>query len=335
MTINSQQKGFSALGLFLLGLVLLVIMSATGFFNHPISEVTDKTLYNATGTNGLKSPDGLHMTDLNFDTPTPQPTTPAPTTSQPVPVPSSCTPPAGGNYCAHDTERIGCICNPCLPVGLYCGGNMPPAPASCMTDSTVCQQQASSDPSCHWYCLGKPVIYLYPPKPIFVTVTVGADIVESIPPYRNGWNNVLAMPGGILKYNDSYYRELYYESSVKNVTPPDNGMFIQRENLKQELSIQTQKLGLSSFESQEFVDYWLPKLQDLGKKYIFFSVLSGEEKTRTDNVTISPKPDVFIQFIAYFKGVDEIFPTKPFTVVSPPIRTGFTAVEWGGTIDVN
>ena len=181
--------------------------------------------------------------------------------------------------------------------------------------------------------MGKPVIYLYPEKPTFVDVTVSGNIVESIPEYNNGWFGVLAMPSGVLKYQGNYYRELYYESESKTLNAPNNGMFIKTENIRNELKIKTQKLGLNSFESEEFVEYWTPRLTDLNKKYIFFSILDREEKERTDHVEISPKPDTFIQFIAYFKGVDEKFETKLFDPPTPPKRIGFTAIEWGGVID--
>lgn len=185
--------------------------------------------------------------------------------------------------------------------------------------------------------MGKPVIYLYVDKPTFVDVTLltPGQIVESIPTIETGnkWTDVLALPGGILKYQNNYYRELYYESSQEKVNPPDNGVFINTQNLEQELKTQVLKLGLLGIEADEFVDYWLPRLENLNKPYIFFSILSKEEKKRTDHVEISPKPDVFIEFIAYFKGVDEKFQTKSFAFPQVPNRKGFTAVEWGGVID--
>lgn len=339
LSILKDNKGFSALGLFLLGLALLTLMGASGFFVFPKSTVSDKNSYTATGSRKVENNKGLIMTDLDFTTPTPQPT-PQITVTPPVPIPG-CVPPPG-NYCPDDTERTGCQCNPCKPVWLYCNGNLPPAPATCM-DESVCKNLAS-DPTCKWFCMAKPVIYLYPEKSTFVTVTllIPGAITESIPLIENwkletdsftgGWRNVLALPGGILKYQNNYYRELYYESSIKNVNAPDNGIFISTEKLKEELKSETLKLGLIDIEADEFASYWLPRLQQLNKPYIFFSIIDKTEKERTDKVEISPKPDVFIEFIAYFKGTDERFQTKPLAYPAVPNRKGFTAVEWGGVI---
>jgi hypothetical protein len=184
---------------------------------------------------------------------------------------------------------------------------------------------------------------LYPVKPTYVTVTLSipGKITTSIPEFEGlntsaksygGWENVLAMPGGVLKYQDNYYHELYYESAVKNINAPDNGVFLDSSNLGRELLAQAEKLGLLPSESEEFVNYWMPRLQSLNKKYIFFSILTPQEKERTDKVIIAPKPDNFIEFIAYFKGVDEKFTTMPFVYPKVPERVGFTAVEWGGVV---
>ncbi len=326
-----MSKGFSALSLFFMGLILLVIMNFTGFFKHPKSPITDTNVYNASGSKQIDST-GLHMVDIDFESPTPTPTS--------IPVPTlpgvTRTPTPTSNYCPHYGERVGCMCDPNLPLGLYCNGNFPPlANPVCMGDTIQCQARASEDSSCKWFCMGKPVIYLYPTKPTYVDVTVSGNIVESIPEYNNGWFGVLAMPGGVLFYKNNYYRELYYESSQEELNPPDNGIFLETTTLRQELKNQVLKLGLIDIEAQEFVDYWTPRLQALNKKYILFSILDKEEKERTDHVEINPKPDTFIEFIAYFKGADEKFEIKLFNPSTPPRRIGFTAVEWGGVIDRN
>ena len=187
------------------------------------------------------------------------------------------------------------------------------------------------------YCLAKPVIYLYPTKKTLVNVSVETpgEIVVSDPLYpTNGWKNVLAYPNGTLIYQDKKYSELFYESNVNDVVKPKNGIYISKSNLKPELTRIITLLGLKDREKQEFLDYWLPRLNALNSKYILFSVLEKEEKERVDKVNISPKPDTFIAFIAYFKAVDKITPIEPLVLPeNPPQRIGFTAVEWGGTIE--
>lgn len=323
-----------------MGLVVIIVMGATGFFSPPQSEVTDKNTYQATGSRQTDKKSNLHFIDVDFSTPTqpqqpeatpPQGTTVTPTTPYVEP-PNACK--------INQQMTASCVCNvPPHAHWVYCKGKLPGNPMpDCMVpfggDTTYCDAMAKLDPTCVHYCMGKPVIYLYVEKPTYVDVTLGSPqtLVESIPSYDNGWKNILAMPGGVLLYKNNYYRELYYESSHSHIEKPDNGVFLDSDNLQQGLTFETQRLGLNALESEEFVRYWLPRLHALNKPYIFFSIISKEEKERTDHVEISPKPDVFIQFIAYFEGVDDKFTTKPFIYPTLPNRHGFTAIEWGGVI---
>jgi hypothetical protein len=50
-------------------------------------------------------------------------------------------------------------------------------------------------------------------------------------------------------------------------------------------------------------------------------------------VNISPKPDTFIEILVYFKPLKQQIPLAPLILPVTPKRIGFTAVEWGGTID--
>ncbi len=184
------------------------------------------------------------------------------------------------------------------------------------------------------FCIGKPVIYLYPTKPTFVKVTVqtAGSIFISDPPYpTSGWENLLAYPNGKIEYRGKSYRELFYESNVKDVKRPSSGMTLDSRNLRTELDSIITKLGLINEEKTEFLDFWIPKLQNLNSNYIFFSLVEKDEKDRIDKVNISPKPDTTIEFIAYFAPLDHLFEGVPLDLPeNPPARIGFTAVEWGG-----
>ncbi len=189
------------------------------------------------------------------------------------------------------------------------------------------------------YCLGKPVIYLYPQKDTIVNVALNipGKIVESIPQYpQGGWKNILAHPNGTFEYNGNAYSELYYESSVTNVTPPKDGFVVETKDIKQTLISITNKLGLIPSEQEELVDYWLPRVDALNSPYVFVSVIDNSEKQKIDRVNISPKPDTMIDFLLYFKPENKPVKVTPLNLPqNPPKRIGFTAVEWGGTIDNN
>jgi hypothetical protein len=198
--------------------------------------------------------------------------------------------------------------------------------------------QKKTDPNCVEACIAKPVIYLYPLVSTFVDVLVKVPgkIFISDPLYpEGGWKDVLAHPDGSLLYQGKKYKELFFESDVDKVNPPDNGIVIAKKDLQKTLSESVTRLGLQGAEKDEFLDFWLPLLNDLDTPYVLFSILDPVEKERVDHVEITPKPDTFIGFIAYFKPLEsKPSDLKPLELPeSPPERIGFTAVEWGGTID--
>jgi hypothetical protein len=188
------------------------------------------------------------------------------------------------------------------------------------------------------YCVAKPVIYLYPQSPTFVSVAVTSigNIVVSNPTYpQGGWQNVLANPEGNLLYNGKQYSELFYETDVTNFQKPQKGIVIPTNELKNRLSGILDQLGLEGNEKEEFLSFWLPRLQSLNSPYIFFSIIDKPIKDKIDNVSITPKPDTQIAFIAYFKPVSDPSSYDNSLSLSPaPVRKGFVSVEWGGVLDL-
>lgn len=188
-----------------------------------------------------------------------------------------------------------------------------------------------------YWCDAKPVIYLYPEKPtnVSVKVTVPGKITVSIPQYEaeTGWQNILAYPDGTLIYQGKKYSELFYETLQEKATPPNNGWLVKAADLNGKLTEITSNLGLNSKEQNEFLAYWLPRLKDLNKPYVFVSFFDPLVKPSIDRVDITPTPDNFIQFIMYFKGLNKNQKANSPTYPLVPKRTGFTAVEWGGILD--
>lgn len=203
-------------------------------------------------------------------------------------------------------------------------------------DSTCVMTPALTARGCTDSCYDKPVIYLYPEKPTYVSIkikTTGKVVVsDPLYPEETGWENILALPGGSLIYKNKVYSELFYETNVNSVKTPKNGVVVESINIKHTLYDLTNKLGLIKPEQDELVDYWLPRLNGLNKKYILISLIDKETKEKTDKVIINPLPDTRIEFILYFKGLDTKLNVLGLALPPTPKRIGFTEVEWGGTI---
>lgn len=253
--------------------------------------------------------------------------------------------PAGSKCTCPDVNAIFCPVagqQPSCPDG---GVPMPFPPGS--TDTWYCMTLGKPGsevpnpppppPGCFAGCIAKPVIYLYPTEPTSVSVVVKApgNVVKSEPLYPvGGWKNVTAYPDGTLWYNDQKYNELFYETAIsKKIIMPNNGIIIPVDQLEKTLYDATRRLGLIQNEQKEFVEYWVPVLENLNSPYIFFSVLAPDVKDAVDHLDISPLPDTRIEIIAYFKPLQTPIYTRPLILPAVPRnRSGFTEVEWGGTI---
>ncbi len=329
--MNKQKGGIE---IYIIGLLLIF---ATIFVGNLLP--FDKSLANPTTASiqdiPLVSGNNLQLKEPGItvvSTPTPTPSTPALSPTPPItttPILPRCPIDDGVSHtncdCPNNTKLV-CNNGQCVS---YQGD-----PSRCPLAYSGCRDVGTG-----FTCYDKPVIYLYPTKEMLVNVklTIPGTVTVSIPTYpETGWQNVLAHPDGRLEYQGKAYSELYYETAVTKTVKPTTGIVISKQNLQTSLISLTTHLGLLPSEQKEFMEYWLPRLTKLNSPYIFVSVLTKEEKDLVDHVDISPKPDVFIEMLFYFKPLT--FPIGPTTLTlpqKPPQRNGFTAVEWGGTIDNN
>lgn len=178
----------------------------------------------------------------------------------------------------------------------------------------------------------KPIIYLYPTEDTEVSVKLlnSKLITHSYPKYTDGWK-VLAHPNGDLLDLDTnkYLYSLYYESVNKiHFKVEDEGFVIKGEDTISFLEEKLAMLGLTERESEEFIVYWLPKLEENKYNYIRFATM--DEINKNMPLEITPSPDTTIRVLMIFKGLESPIKVREQKLETPN-RTGFVAVEWGGT----
>lgn len=177
----------------------------------------------------------------------------------------------------------------------------------------------------------KPIIYLYPEEEKEVTVTLGypEKITTSYPKYENGWK-VIAKPDGTLIYNETGRElySLYWEG--KNTVDIDTaeGFIVKGEESAQFLEEKLAILGLNEREAEEFIVYWLPKLE--ANKYNFIRFETMDKINENMPLEINPKPDTLIRILMQYKGLNKYENIKEQQLQNQE-RKGFVAVEWGGT----
>ncbi len=179
----------------------------------------------------------------------------------------------------------------------------------------------------------KPVIYLYPDKVTEVNVKVGYidRLTCTYPKYvTSGWN-IIANPNGELidtETNRKLYC-LYYEAENNaDLDAYKNGFIVKGEDAENFLEEKLAILGLNERETEEFIIYWLPKLE--ANKYNFIRFADSNYINENMPLEIIPKPDTTIRVLMEFKGLDE-----PIEIQEQQLekveRRGFTVVEWGGS----
>lgn len=179
--------------------------------------------------------------------------------------------------------------------------------------------------------LYKPVIYLYPEETTELTVKLGnpEKITCSYPRYNNGWEVVARSDGTIIDTgtNRQLY-SLYWEGADYPSTSIEEGFVVKGENTIEFLEEKLDILGLTNKEAEEFIIYWLPKLQNNEYNYIRFASL--EEINEYMPLEFSKKPDSIIRVLMQYKPLEnkmDVVEQK----LETPAREGFVVVEWGGT----
>ena len=180
--------------------------------------------------------------------------------------------------------------------------------------------------------IDKPVIYLYPTEETAINIELKNKdkITCSYPKYKERWN-VIANPNGDLIDTETGRNlySLYYESEVvKDYKVEDEGFVIKGEDSAKFLEEKLAILGLKEREAEEFIIYWLPKLE--ANKYNYIRFATAEEIENNMPLEITPKPNTTIRIIMTFKGLENPIQVKEQKLEQVE-RNGFVAVEWGGS----
>ena len=137
-----------------------------------------------------------------------------------------------------------------------------------------------------------------------------------------------ARPGGTLTdpATGREYYCLFWEGISEAEYDFSAGFCVAGEDTAAFLEDALDRLGLTEREADEFIIYWLPKLE--GNPY---NLLSFQTEAYTDSagLTIDPAPDTLIRVFLAWKGLDAPVEVEPQKLTAPE-RAGFTAVEWGG-----
>ncbi len=179
----------------------------------------------------------------------------------------------------------------------------------------------------------KPILYLYPTKTQTINVQINLihhQFTHTYPSYNNGWE-VEAKPDGTLinKATGKEHYCLFWETKgVSMMSSINSGFVIKGNEIATFLEEKLTQLGLNAKETNEFIIYWLPQMENNSYNAIYFANTAYE---KISQLNITPKPDNTIRVMMLWQALEKPIDLFPQQLPAIPKREGFTAVEWGGT----
>lgn len=176
--------------------------------------------------------------------------------------------------------------------------------------------------------LAKPVLCLYPETEAKVSVCLDLDgeLTCTYPAYDGGWV-VTAQPDGTLTdAMGQTYNYLYWEGITQTECDFSQGFCVPGEDTATFLENALTQLGLTRREANEFIVYWLPRMEANPYNLISFQSAAYTGRAR---LTISPEPDSLLRVFMAWKPLEAPADIPPQNLPAFE-RTGFAVVEWGG-----
>ncbi|NHN25067.1 hypothetical protein FIA58_005185 [Flavobacterium jejuense] len=182
--------------------------------------------------------------------------------------------------------------------------------------------------------LKKPVIYLYPKEETEVTLQFdfNGKLLTTFPKYEENWK-VIASPSGQLYDTKTkrVYNSLFWDGIFnlpKEHYQYKDGFIVAKENLTHFLIEKLEHVGLNNQETNEFIQFWLPILEQ--NKFNFIHFLTNDACNEVSINSVNPKPETSIRIYMEFYGLEQSMSIKEQQLPKTE-RKGFTLVEWGGT----
>ena len=174
----------------------------------------------------------------------------------------------------------------------------------------------------------KPVIYLYPEEETEVSVRLQLNgaLTCTYPAYGEGWRVTAAPDGTLTDTAGQTYNYLYWEGELRARYEFSKGFCVRGEDTAAFLETALTRLGLTRREANEFIVYWLPRMEQNPYNIIAFQTDAYTEAARLE---IDPAPDTLIRVFMTWQPAGESVEMEPQELTAPE-RRGFTVVEWGG-----
>lgn len=177
----------------------------------------------------------------------------------------------------------------------------------------------------------KPIIYFYPEEKMELDVKFVDEnrLLTTYPKYNNGWHLNLNENGNFtVDGSDREYYALYFDEQSNFECTFEEGFYVTKENAMSFLEEKMDYMGFTNRETDEFIMYWLPILEENEKSLVYFE--QTDDRNLECPLEFSTNPDTFIRTIIHIKKVYSEVEIKEQELTHYE-RTGFVVTEWGGT----
>ena len=192
----------------------------------------------------------------------------------------------------------------------------------------------------------KPVVYLYGEDPLVqaqVKLTLNAsDLTVAWPEADRTsganeyiWDVYASEDGTVYDMEGNEYSYIFWEATDYGEHDFSQGFCVKGEDTAEFLRTTLSEIGLTPKEYNEFIVYWVPRMQDNAYNLISFEGLDPQDSYNTIcplSVTDAQgnAADSMLRVLMAWKPLDAPVEIEPQTFTAFE-REGFTVVEWGGT----
>ncbi|WP_167148900.1 transcriptional initiation protein Tat [Actinomyces sp. ZJ308] len=188
----------------------------------------------------------------------------------------------------------------------------------------------------------KPVLYLYPSVTTNLSVSLDYQgrLTYTYPKPqtqadgRVSWQVTASPDGDLTDASGRHYPSLFWEGEGPASSTQDEGFVVHADAATGFLEEKLSVLGLSQREASEFITFWGPRIAERGSALVTFATDEYARRAVYRFTDTSSGAEVLPEtFIRVYVLIGEVprTPVPEQDLVPAPARTGFTAVEWGGT----
>ena len=192
----------------------------------------------------------------------------------------------------------------------------------------------------------KPVLYVYPEREQSLTVSLDVEgelgTVYPAPDTQEttdrgtqaSWTVTASPDGTLTDQGGRTYPSLFWDGEM-TLEAPQQGFIVARADAVPFLEEKLALLGLTDKEAADFITFWAPQIRANEYTFVSFDASSYASQATysfTDEAGVPVEPDTFIRVFMTIRAADANEVVTPQVFVPTPTRSGFTAVEWGGTV---